>query len=63
MNAAKKSFLLVYMSAAMLASFLILVKAFDGDSTLRIVLAAGGFVVFVGMYVALLVASKRTPAS
>jgi hypothetical protein len=62
MNASKKNHMLVAMSGLPLASFLILMTAIKGDSVLRIVLASVGFVGFVGLYVALLVASKRTPS-
>lgn len=65
MSAPKKNYslALTLMFFAMMASFLILVTAIKGDSVLRIVLAAGGFLVFCGLYVAVLVAGKRaTPA-
>jgi hypothetical protein len=50
-------------SFALLASFLVLVTAFKGDSVLRIALAAGGFLGFGGLYVALLVSRKRAIAA
>jgi hypothetical protein len=35
----------------------------QGDSVLRIVLAGGGFLGFAGLYLALLVANKRTQSA
>jgi hypothetical protein len=63
MNDSKKTVIFMLMSAALLATFVIFVAALKGDSTLRIVLAAGGFLGFAGLYAALLVASKRTPSA
>ena len=64
MSAAKKrSFLLMFMAAAMLISFFILVTAINGDSTLRIILAAGGLVCFGGLYLGVLFSGKRTADS
>jgi hypothetical protein len=51
------------MFIALAVSFAILLTAVKGDSVLRIVLAAGGFVGFLGLYVGVLVASKRAPTA
>jgi len=63
MNTSKKTVIFMLMSAVLLASFLVFVAALKGDSTLRIVLASGGFLGFAGLYAALLVANKRTPSA
>ena len=62
MTASKKNVPLALISLAVLASCAILVTALKGDSMLRIALAAGGFVGFGGLLVALLVAGRRTPS-
>ena len=63
MIASKFKVPLVLNFAALFASFLVLMAAVKGDSVLRIVLASVGVVGFGGLYVALLVASKRTPSA
>ena len=59
MSASNKNVPLALMAFAALSAFLILMKSIQGDSVLRIVLAAGGFVGFSGLYVAVLLAKKR----
>lgn len=63
MDTAKKNYGLAFllMFAAMLASFLVFMAAIKGDNMLRIGLAAGGFLIFCGLYLAMLVARKRAP--
>ena len=65
MSNSKKNFVVVsmLMSAALLVTFLIFVAALKGDSVLRMVLAGGGFLGFAGLYLALLIANKRTPSA
>lgn len=57
------SLALMLASFAMLVSFLVLTTAFNGESLLRIVLAAVGFLGFGGLFVAVLAARKRTTSA
>ena len=59
MTAKKQNVMLVVMSGALLVTYLVLVKALASDNTLRIILAAGGFLGFCGLYAALLVAKIK----
>ena len=61
MSASNKNVPLALMAFAALSAFLILMKSIQGDSVLRIVLAAGGFVGFSGLYVAVLLAKAGKP--
>lgn len=63
MSASKKNIAFTLVFACLLASFLVFVTAIKGDNALRIFLATGGFVVFAGLFLALLIASKRMPSS